>query len=55
LLPVWQPIRGETNVCIRIEEAQLGHGRLSVQSERQLPKSEKCPVACQGGAAHSRC
>jgi hypothetical protein len=30
LLPMWQAIRGETNVGVRIKEAQFSHGRLSL-------------------------
>ena len=30
LLPMWQAIRREANVCVRIEEAQFGHGDLIV-------------------------
>jgi hypothetical protein len=37
LLPVWQAIRSETNVCVRIEEAHDGHGKLSVK-QHATPK-----------------
>ena len=30
LLPMWQAVRSETNLPVRIEKPQCGHGRVSV-------------------------
>jgi len=53
LLPVWQAIRSETNVCVWIEKAQIAHGRLSILSKRKSRKLQILRVAAQGGAVSS--
>lgn len=46
LLPMRQAIRRETNVCVRIEEAQFAHRSLSVSKQRSLRKLQKLRVGC---------
>ena len=55
LLPMWQAIRSEPNVCVWIEEVQFGHGRLSVKVTKWLRKSKTSSCLLGGVASNSPC
>ena len=53
LLPVWQAIRSETNVCVRIEKAQIAHGRLNILSKESFGNSEYFELRFKEGGLQS--
>src|SRR5881296_1446260 len=51
LLPMWQPIRSEPNVSVRIKEVQLGHRKVKSSKARADSENAKnFQLALQTGA-----
>jgi hypothetical protein len=51
LLPMWQAIRSEPNVCVWIEEVQFGHRKAkSIKARADSENAKKFHLVLQAGA-----
>src|SRR6266516_7027367 len=51
LLPMWQAIRSEPNVCVRIEEVQFGQRKAkSIKARADSENAKNLQLALQAGA-----